>query len=315
MQRQQASRFPRLTGAFQSVGLLVCLPLVVFVLLRALPTDPARIVLGPNASQESVQILRTQMGLDRPFSAQLLAEYRRVFTLDFGKSPVTGRLILPEAFGRFGITLRIGMISCVFALLLSLLMCGLFYRFPGLRVMLIPFRLWLALPAFLSATAATLAMGSWFPMVSLASGPAVERGEWTALLPPAMLASIYSLFLMTRILDARVASTVEGPAYRAERAAGFSRLHLFLRAAFRPSSSAWLAAAVNQLSLIVFTVILVELLLSLPGIGGLLLEAVQRKDLPMLQAILLINGTFFVLVRTAGGSAVKTLNPLAGSDA
>ena len=120
---------------------------------------------------------------------------------------------------------------------------------------------------------------------------------------------------MTRILDARVASTVEGPAYRAERAAGFSSLHLFVRAAFRPSCSAWLAAAVNQLSLIVFTVILVELLLSLPGIGGLLLEAVQRKDLPMLEAILLINGAFFILVRAAGGIAVKALNPPAGRDA
>ena len=307
-------RFIRFTGVFESLILLACLPLIVFLLLRALPADPARIILGAGASQESVANLRTHLGLDRPWTAQLLDEYRRVGTLDYGKSPVTGRLILPEAMGRFGVTLRIGFLACLFALLSSILLCGLFYRFPRLRGLLFPLRLWLALPAFLSATVLALAVGAWVPQISLAAGPAIERGEWIAFLIPAILASIYSLFLMTRVLDGRVSDTVQGSAYRAERAAGFSYGHLFFRTAFRPSSSAWLAAAVNQLALIVFTVMLVELLLSLPGIGNLLLEAVQRKDLPMLQAIILINGVFFLLVRALGGIARKSLNPNTTTD-
>src|SRR4029077_6569027 len=103
----------------RSLCLLACLPAAVFLLLRGIPADPARIILGPNASQQSVIILRKQMGLDLSRGKQLIAAYRRVITLDFGKSPDTGRLILPEALERFGVTLRVGMLSCVFAILAS----------------------------------------------------------------------------------------------------------------------------------------------------------------------------------------------------
>ena len=315
MRDLQKMRGNLFSATISSLFLLACLPLIVFLLLRTLPSDPARIILGANASQESVANLRTHLGLDRPWADQLLDEYRHVGTLDFGKSPVTGRLILPESLARFGVTLRIGMMSCLFALACSVLLCGLFYRYPILRSLLLPFRLWLALPAFLSATVLTLVLGAWVPWVSLAVGPAIERGEWSAFLIPASLSSIYSLFLMTRILDERVTATVHAPSYRAERAAGLPSTHLFFRAAFRPSASAWLEAGVNQLALIVFTVMLVELLLSLPGIGSLLLEAVQRKDLPMLQVIILLNGSFFLLVRFVGASAQRFLNPQTAANA
>jgi peptide/nickel transport system permease protein len=304
-----------LPGALQSLGLLVCLPLVLFLLVQAMPADPARIILGAGASQDAVANLRSQLGLERPWSERLLDEYRRVATLDYGKSPVTGRLVLPEAASRFATTVRIGLLASIFTVLSSILLCGLMFRYSALRSLLIPFRLWLALPAFLSATLLAVAVGEWLPQVSLVSGPAMERGEWTAFLIPAILASIYSLFLMTRVLDARISDTLASPAYRADRAAGFGRSHLFFHAAFRPSSSAWLAAGVNQLALIVFTVILVELLLSLPGIGSLLLEAVQRKDLPMLQVIILINAAFFLIVRFLGGIAQGFLNPRTVADA
>src|SRR5215213_3320819 len=111
------------SGFIEAAALLGCLPLILFLLLRQLPADPARIVLGPQASAEAVAILRHQMGLDRSAIVQLAQEYGRVLTLNFGASPISGRQVLPEVTRRFGLTLRIGLLSTVCAMLGSLALC------------------------------------------------------------------------------------------------------------------------------------------------------------------------------------------------
>ena len=72
---------------------------IVFIITNVLPTDVGRTILGPFAPQESVDALNQKLGTDRPLIVQYLDQMRRLITLDFGQSFVSGRDVLPQIIG------------------------------------------------------------------------------------------------------------------------------------------------------------------------------------------------------------------------
>lgn len=267
-----------------------------FLLFNVIPGDPARVMLGVNASPEAVAVLRDKLGLNEPLAVQYFSGIRSLLGGDFGWSIAESRLVAPLVLDRLAISGLIGGLACVIALAVSYAIVVAGFLLPGLTWLPGLARIWIALPAFLSAVIAAILAGIWLPALPL-SGYAIEQGGWWAALAPAAIVGLYPTACMVSILDAKVRSASLAPHWRSARAYGLTRPQLFYRAGVAPSIDAWAEAWFNQISLVFFTTFLVEIVFSISGIGNLLLVAIQRKDFPLLQGIVLFNVFFFIMVR------------------
>lgn len=278
-----------------------------FLLFSIAPGDPARVILGTQASEESVTRLRAELGLDRPLSAQAASHFTKIARLDLGTSIANGRPVLGQVLEKFTITATIGVQAALISLLISYGLNYLFHGIPGTVAGLVLLRFGVLLPVFLTTVLGAILVGLLLPEVSLSRSGAAA-GPFTQILP-SLIASLYPLAVMTTVLRDGVASTMERPAYKAARAQGFAGWPLFHRGLFRPAMVPWLAAWVNQLSLVFFASLVLEVILSIPGTGSLLLTSIQTRDYPVLQGIILINAAFFITVSLLSDWAFSALDP------
>ncbi|MBE0541757.1 MAG: ABC transporter permease [Verrucomicrobia bacterium] len=278
-----------------------------FVLFVIAPGDPARVILGPQASEESVAVLRHQMGLDQPLLKQAAGHLTRIGTLNFGTSISNGRPVLGYVLEKFAITATIGLQAALLSLFVSYGLNLLFHQVPSTLLGLGLLRFGVLMPVFLLAVLGAMTVGLLLPHVSLSRAGATW-GPFTQVLP-SLIACLYPLAVMTTVLRDGVASTMEHPGYRAARASGMSGWQLFHRSLFRPSMVPWLAAWINQLSLVFFATLVLEVIFSIPGTGNLLLTAIQTRDYPVLQGVILVNAAFFVAISLFAEWAYVALDP------
>jgi len=288
-----------------SFGLLFTAFLFCFLLFSVLPSDPARVMLGPNASQDSVESLREELGLNDSLVKQLTRQMGQLVTLDFGRSIRDGRPVLPEVFEKFGVTIGIGIQATTIALLVSYLINLIVFLRPkfGWLIGLVGFGV--VAPAFLLAMAGALLIGYFFPGISLTAS---AEGFFAPLVPSA-IASLYPIALMTRILRKQVEECQASSFFRAAIAVGHSKESQFHRFALQPSLVPWLAAWINQLSLIFFATLVLELIFSISGSGVLLVNAIQDRDFPILQGVLLVNAVFFIGISTISEIVFARIDP------
>jgi peptide/nickel transport system permease protein len=290
-----------------SGGLLLGVIVLSFFLFAVVPNDPARTMLGPNASEQSVQTLRNELGLNLPLWQQLAKHLGRTATLDLGRSVVDGRAVGKEVWAKFGLTAKIGLQASLISLCVSyVLNMGAFF-WPPMGCLLPLVRLGIMAPAFLIATVGAILIGTFLPFVSLSA----QYNGLLAPFLPSLIASFYPTALMTMILREKVVAFRHSSFFRAGMAAGHSQRSLFHRFMLKPAAVSWLAAWVNQLSIIFFATIVLEVIFSLPGSGVLLLNAIQSKDFPMLQGMLLANAAFFLGLSILSQFLYSRLNPRA----
>ena len=278
-----------------------------FILFSIAPGDPARVILGPEASQESVDALREQLGLNQPLLQQGIHHLGRIASLDFGTSISNWRPVLPLVLEKFSITATIGLQAALLSLVASYGINLLVHGFPGTVPALGLLRLGVLMPVFLLTVLGALLVGILFPGISLSSAGA-RSGPFTQVLP-SLLASLYPLAVMTTVLRDGVVTEMGRPGYRAARSLGMGWWPIFHRSLFRPSLLPWLAAWVNQISLVFFASLVLEVILSIPGTGNLLLVAVQTRDYPVLQGLILVNAAFFVVISFLADWVYTALDP------
>lgn len=286
------------------ISLLFGLCILTFFLSYVAPGDPARIILGPNAREDSVQVLRTEMGFDRPLVVQFGHFVEQVVTGKWGVSWISRQPVLREIGDHLRPTLLLGLFASAYSIVIALLLNGIVFVFPRLGRPLIPFlRLGISLPSFVIAVAAALAttrFQSWSGNSAEVSGDSL-----LAFAIPAVAVALYPACVMTTLLRDRFSNILTSSFFRAARASGFSPAVLFGRVLLRNSWATLFTAWVNQISLLVFSTIIVEYVFSFRGLGTLLMRSIQGKDLPVLSGIILLNGIFFLVVRTLSQDSMR----------
>jgi glutathione transport system permease protein len=271
--------------------------MLTFFLSNVAPGDPARIILGPNAREDSVQLLRTEMGLDRPLVLQFGRFFAQTISGRWGDSWITHQPVLREIGDHIRPTLFLGLLASAYSIILTLALNAIAFSSPRLgRTFIRTLRLGIALPGFVMAVAtalATIRLQAWL----MGAGQGAEDSV-LSFAAPAVAVALYPTCVMTALLRDRIQIIAGSSFFRAARATGFSKYALFVRVLLGNSWSTLLTAWVNQISLLVFSTIVVEYVFSFRGIGTLLLRSIQGKDLPVLSGIVLMNGLFFLVVRS-----------------
>jgi len=264
-----------------------------FVLFHIIPSDPARVILGPNADEAQIDQMREKLGLNKPVYVQLGLYLRNVAMFDFGHSYVDDRNVSTEVWNRFKITLS----------LIAVCLLLIFIYLSAVIISLItPFRRWSdpidflisSLPIFFSGIIIALLTLHFYPVSSFSG--TLSFNDFIYLVPPALVLGFYPMAILSGILKEELSSILNSPYIVAGRAWGFSELVLLVKHALRNAVIPVLSAFSNILPMLLTGAFIIEIIFSIPGIGRLLISAVLNRDFPMLECTVMLNGAFFVLV-------------------
>lgn len=297
--------------------------LCVFVLMRVVPGDPVAMLAGPGANIQDLERLRTLHGLDRSLPAQFAQWLVAVAHGDWGMSLSLGRPV-PELIGtHLPATLELVLVTllpaCAGALLVSLLLARV--RVSWLQL---PSRMVLGIaqgvPDFLWALLLMLALGVWLPLFPLTgrSDPALSYEYWTNFhLIESMLRADFAICsdllrhmalpalsmalpfgaMLARVLMQQLSVAMAQQYALFARAQGMAPWAVLWRAGLRNALVPVLAFGGVQLVFLLGGTVLIEQVFGYPGIGRLSLDAVVRRDLPLVQGLVLTYCLLFLTLR------------------
>jgi len=265
-----------------------------FILFHAVPTDPARAVLGPNAGEEQVQSLRIRMGLDQPLPKQFTSYLTEVLQFNFGTSFVDNRSVQVEVGQKLKVTLALIAISLV----MTLLYVGMTITFEAFNIAIIGRLLdfiWVSLPTMFSGLLIALLSAHYYPFTQF-SGSLSRWTDLLFLLPPAFVLALYPMAILSRIIRDEIAKVRHSQFVLAARANGLSKRDVLYQHILRNAMIPMLAALANQIPMLFTSTFIIEIMFSIPGIGSLLISSLLQRDFPMLEGIVILNGLVVILV-------------------
>lgn len=272
------------------IGLLAAASVVIFVLLRAVPGDPARVALGVNATDEAVAELSQRLGTDRPLATQYADWVGALITGDFGVSMASGRDITDTVLERAGVSLTLTLSAMALALLVAVPLGVRLARRPSFALDALT-QVGMAVPSFLVGILAVALFSvrlGWLPANGWGS-PA------HAALPVASLALVQAAIL-TRYVRAAVAEEMEKDYVRTGRAQGASISDVLYSSVLRNAALPVLTVTGLQLSTMVVGAVVVERVFAVPGLGSLLVSSVANRDLTAVQTVMMLLVAFTLAV-------------------
>jgi peptide/nickel transport system permease protein len=294
---------------------LVFVSVLVFVVVRVLPGDPAAIIMGTEGSPEALARLRTAMGLDRPLPAQYAEWLGAAVRGDLGRSiqydvPV-GQLIV----SRLPVTLPLTLLAAAF-MVLGALPLGLYaatrHRRAGDYAAMIVSQVGISVPQFWSGLLLILVFSvrlGWvrsggFDGWAAGVGPALR-----SLLLPAVALGVFQAAVLVRATRSAVLDVLGEDYVRTARAKGLSEPRVLARHALRNALVPIVTVAGLQLGQLMAGSIVLESVFALPGLGRLALGAITARDLPVVQGVALFVASVIVLINFAVDVAYGLLDP------
>ena len=299
-------------------GLLTAwvISLVVFIATQALPSDPARVILGPDAPLESILTLQRQLGLDRPILEQYLGWLGHAVRGELGVSLDSNAPVASILFTRFGYTLALlaGVIALVVPTALLLGVSLALRRDSRLDRISLSWLIFLkATPGFLLAIGLVLL----FSMPHMDVLPAVslidpDRSLWRQLqylVLPVLALSLSALPYLTRMVRASMIEALESDYVVAARLRGIPERRIVWHHTLPNALTPAIQGVALTLRTLIGGALLAEVIFSYPGIGTSLNSAIQMRDLPMIQAIVLLITLGVVLINLCADLLTVLLTP------
>jgi len=248
-------------------------------------------MLGPNADESQVKIVRKELGLDNPLHLQFRNFLYKTITFDFGRSYIDGRTIYEEVLSKFKVSLFLVLLATFFIFLYSIAIVLIGVRFYPI-VDKINF-LFISTPTFFSGVIIAIFVFLFYPFTSF-SGAIHSIADILYLLPPAFILALYPMAILARILKQEIEKINKSTFITAARAFGFSETQIRLRHSIRNALVPFIAALSNQLPMLFTGAFIIEIIFSIPGVGSLLIKSILHKDFPMLEAVVILNGLQFI---------------------
>jgi peptide/nickel transport system permease protein len=296
----------------QSLLVLIGITLAVFLLIQLVPGDPARAVLGPRASASAVAALRRSLGLDEPLARQYWDFLTHALRLNFGTStsqhvPVA-QLIWPRLGATLLLTAYATVISVILAVPLAIASARRRNR-PADHLIRLTTMVTFAMPSFWLGLLLILFLAvklTIFP----ASGYGVGFiGHLDSLTLPALTLGLGLAPLILRTLRGSLIEALDTDYVAAARARGLGETRITLRYALRNSLVASVTVVAVNVGYILGVVVVIENVYALPGLGALLVTAVQNRDFPVVQGVALVVGTIVVSVNLFTDLGYSALDP------
>jgi peptide/nickel transport system permease protein len=279
---------------------------IVAALLRLVPGDPAAVFLGENATPENVAELRQTLGLDLPWPVQLSRYLASVARGDLGTSLFQREPVLGLIAARLPATLELALTALLFGVLAGLLLGGVSALRKGtvadLAVMLLA-QVGVSVPVFyLGILLSSLFAVRWGLL------PAVGRGSFAHLVLPAVTLGLGLAALASRLVRASLLETLGNPYVQSARAQGLPPGRIVAQA-LRNALLPVVSVLSVRVGVLLGGSVLTENIFGWPGLGSLAVTAISQRDFPLVQGIVLVFASIFLVLHLAIDLAYGVLDP------
>lgn len=281
---------------------LLASSVVVFAFMQVLPGDPARVALGVSASEESVARLRHEYGLDRPLLTQYAGWAGGLLRGDFGRSYVSGDVIAPRLLDALAVTGWLVLAALLIAVLLAVpvgTVMAVRHRHVDGALLTALSQVGVAVPAFLAGmllVAIVSVRWGWLPSSGWVP-PAVDPAAFLRhLILPALSLGLVQSAILARYVRSAVLDVLAEDYLRTARSKGLTPWRALLRHGLRNAGVPVVTVLGLQLAAMLIGAVVVERVFVVHGLGSLLLDAVQVRDLILVQDVVMVLVALVLLV-------------------
>lgn len=293
--------------------LLLALPvltgvaLLVFGMVRMLPGDPAEMMAGVHATEEMVEKIRRDLGLDQPLHIQFARFMGDLFQGDLGTSIRTGKPVWDEVWERFPHTMELTaasmLIATVFGMLAGIISAARPYSLFDYTSMFL---------ALVGISAPVFWLGLMLMLlfaVKLNRLPAAGSGTLAHLVLPAFTLAAASMALIARITRSSMLEVMRQEYVITARAKGLPEKTVVLRHALRNALIPVVTIIGLRFGTLLSGAVLTETVFAWPGVGRLMVDSISARDYPVVQGVVLLLAVTFVFINLAVDLLYGVLNP------
>lgn len=298
-----------------AVPVMGAVAVMIFLLLRLTPGDPAAVIAGENVRPEHLAMIREQLGLNQAIHIQFFSWLARLSQGDFGVSIISGTPVLDMIASRIEPTLSIAITTMLLSVVIAVPLGVLAAAHHGTlidRIVIAISVIGFSVPVFVIGYALIQVFSvelKWLPVQGFRSitegiGPFAER----IVLPTLTLTLLY-IALITRITRTSLLEVLGEDYVRTARAKGIGEVAVLLRHALRNAAVPVITVIGIGLALLITGVVVTESVFNLPGVGRLTIDAVLARDYPVIQAITLLASLLYVVANLLIDLSYVLLDP------
>jgi peptide/nickel transport system permease protein len=299
----------------ETVPVILMVAVMVFIMLRITPSDPAAILAGDNANSDQVAAVRQALGLDKPILQQFFIWIGKLAQGDLGESFFFKKSVASLVAERIEPTLSLALFTIVIAVMVAvpLGVLAAYWRGSLLDRVIMGFSvLGFSIPVFVVGYLLIylLAMQlQWLPVQGYQRIGEGLGGWAQRLILPSLTLSVIYVALIARMTRASVLETLSEDYIRTARAKGQAERLVLFRHALRNAAVPILTVIGISIALLIGGVVVTETVFTIPGLGRLTVDAVLARDYPTIQAVILLFSLLYVLVNLAIDLAYAIFDP------
>jgi peptide/nickel transport system permease protein len=277
-----------------TIPVLIGISLVVFFLLRALPGDPAEVIAGEMATQEEVEAIRSQLGLDKPIYVQYAIFITKLVVLNLGKSARTGESVIVEIWSRLPNTILLALVStaiaCLWGIPAGIVSAVRHYTIADYVVMVVAL-FGISMPVFWLGLMLIVMFS-----VKLHVLPAGGIGTLRHLILPAVTLATFSTAFIARMTRSSMMDVMAQDYITTARSKGLAEKVINLKHALRNAFIPIITVIGLQFGTLLGGAVLTETVFAWPGIGRLIVDSILARDYPMVQGVVLVFALLYIMV-------------------
>lgn len=277
------------------IPVLLGVTIFIFTIMFLVPGDPAKVILGSDATSQETSELREQMGLNDPYIVQLLRYMKNVWLhFDFGSSYVTGVKIIDELTLRVPKSVGVGLSGMVLAMLIGIplgILAAVNQNGWGDRICMVVALLGVSVPGFWMALLMVMLFSlklGWLPSTGIDS--------FKHYIMPVMAQAVGGIGGQARQARSSMLEVIRSDFVVTARSKGLSEGEVIYKHALPNALLPIITAAGGQLAHIFGGSVVIENVFSIPGVGSYMIQGVNNRDYPIVQASVIMLAFIFSLV-------------------
>ncbi|MGD2269240.1 MAG: ABC transporter permease [Desulfobacterales bacterium] len=277
-----------------TIPVLLGISLLLFFMLRMLPGDPAQVLAGEMSTPEEVELMRKQLGLDKPVYVQYGAFLSRLIRLDLGRSARTQNPVIDEIWARLPNTILLAvtaiMLACLFGIPAGIISAVRPYTWIDYAVTMSAL-FGISMPVFWLGLMLVILFA-----VVLRWLPAGGTGSWQHVILPSITLACFVVAFIARMTRSTMIETLSQDYTTTARSKGLKEKAVIIKHALKNALIPIITVVGLQFGLLLGGAVLTETVFAWPGIGRLIVDSILARDYPMIQGTILIFGLLYIMV-------------------
>ena len=297
------------------VPVLILVAITSFLLVHLVPGDPAMVMLGNDASPQQIQALRTQMGLDRSLPEQFGLWVQQVLHGNLGESFFLGRPVAQALMERLPATMQLALLSLFFSLLIGVpagILAAVRQNTRWDQLVMVTAMGGISVPSFWLGLALILVFSvqfGWLPSGGYTPLWEDLRQGLRVLILPAISLGFMQAALIARMTRSSMLEVLRQDYVRTAKAKGLHWRRITLLHALKNAMIPVVTTIGTAFGVLLGGAVIVEIVFTYPGLGRLVVLAVQRRDYPLVQGALLLTSVIYVVVNLAVDLLYSVFDP------